>query len=585
MKKYHFFLLTAVAASMAFTSCDEDRLDIPQKGVSAVEDFYKSDDDALSALTTIYADTYNNFSFEPGTCGWNYSPYFLFTNGLGDDIFFAGSDPSDCSGEREFHDFRMTTANGLVEAGYTIFYRSIDKCNLLISNFTSEERNIQLTPVIKQCIAEARVMRAFDYMMLGIYYGRPPVFTEPQTAADNQPNAESQDAVFDFVVSEIDKALPDLIERKNTDDYEGAVRITKGFANAVKGKTLIWQKKWSEAKKALEEVINSGKYALVPSDQMHTIGHASFKGSSEIVFEFNLQTGGNVQPNQIGNLQQGNAPYTFNWRYENLKGVTGKGSLQFDNMLGDGWGWINPSKSFCDALIENDGMESARRKAWIISYDEMLYDLKWASDGDSYSPGKTDTKASDKNRGIGGKFNYVYGNCGYFAWKTVMHEPNDNIYGNWCGTWNRNFTIMRYAEVLLLYAEACAQNGETSGPGLDALNEVQKRAQSKTISSSLSLKAVQTEKLLEMWQEGCRGVDQIRWGLTASLEKQDWEVPVLHDRLNEGGSVHEGYVVQDEHADVFKNAGAGFKPQKNELLPFPLAAIERNSNLEQNPGW
>lgn len=578
MKKYNYLLLlSAVTATAAFTSCDEDRLEIPQKGVTPMEEFYQTDADAESALITVYADTYDNLAFMGDVTGWNYSPYLALTTFLGDDIFLAGSGTGDAGAEREYHDFRYNTSNSVVLGGYTGFYRSIHKCNLLLNNF----EKIASPTTMNRCMAEARVMRAWDYLMLGIYWGTPPIVTEVLTKEDAPANAASQDAVMQWVVDEIDAALPYLDERKGTDDYEGAVKITKGFAYAVKGKALLWKKDYAGAKAALYEVIKSGKYALVPSEDMQKIGHANGKGSSEIVFEFNIQPSANV--NIAGsNRQIGNFPYTFNWRYEFFAATPTD-----DRLLKDGWGWVNPSKSFCDALIANDGMESARRKAWIISYDELLYDLAWpgdtAADGKSnFTPGKTDAKVNDPGRGLGKEY---YGNCGYFCWKTVMHEPNDNAAQNWCGTWNKNFTIMRYAEVLLMYAEACAQLGETSGEGLKVLNDIQNRAQSAHVSTALSLEEVQNEKWFEMFQDGCRSVDLIRWGKTETLKTQDHEVWNLTDKILTGGSEHEAVVVKDAQSDVFKNAGAGFKPGKSELLTFPETVINLNKSLKQNPGW
>lgn len=575
MKKNNFLMLLAAASALMVTTtaCDEDKLEVEQKGKTPIEEFYKTEDDAESALVGVYADTYNNFAFESEYTGWNYSPYLALINFLGDDIFLAGSGTGDCGPEREYHDFRYTTSNSVVLAGYAAFYRSIHKCNLLINNY--EVAGATLSTKVKRCIAEARVMRAFDHMMLGIYWGTPPIVTEVLTGDSRPGNAESQASVMEWVAKEIDLALPDLDERKGPDDFEGAVKITKGFAYAVKGKALLWKGDYAGAKAALGEVIKSKKYALVPSEEMCKIGHCDGKGSSEIVFEFNLQSDGTTN---LGNRQMGNFPYTFNWRYEFLQPLNADAC----NLGADGWGWVNPSKAFCDALVANDGMNSARRKAWIISYDEMLYNLAWSSDGDNFTPGKTDAKESDPKRGLKQEY---YGNAGYFCWKTVMHEANDNLRQSWCGTWNANYTIMRYAEVLLMYAEACAQAGDTDGSGLAALNEVQTRAQSQHISSSLTLAEVQNEKWFEMFQDGCRGVDLIRWKKYESLKTADHEVWNLTDDMLTGGSKHKAVIKLDAQSSIYKDAGAGFKEGKNELLPFPQRAVDLNSALKQNPGW
>ncbi len=92
MKKYNYLLLlSAVTAATAFTSCNEDRLDIPQKGVASIEDFYQTDADAESALVTVYSDTYDNYAFMGDVTGWNYSPYIALTNWMADDVVMPGS--------------------------------------------------------------------------------------------------------------------------------------------------------------------------------------------------------------------------------------------------------------------------------------------------------------------------------------------------------------------------------------------------------------------------------------------------------------------------------------------------------------
>lgn len=579
MKKI-FFVLTMAAATL-FAGCNQDLLNIPQKGVLTMEDFYKTDEDAQAALTTVYYDTFKNFAFMGEVTGYNYSPYFGLTNYQGDDIYMAGSGPDDCVGEREFHDFRYTYNNIVVEGGYTMLYRSIQKCNLVICNFT-EEKVGTLTPVMKQCIAEARAMRAFDHMILGIYWGTAPIIEEVITGDARPANAESQAAVMQWVADEIDKALPGLTERQSVNDKPGAVRITKGFANAVKGKALLWKGDYSGAKAALKAVIDSKKYELVPTERIGELLHADGKANEESVFEFSLEFDpATTDYFGIASRTGWNAHMTFNWRFENMQNGTSVAGdeAQVNN---NGWGWMNPTGAFARKLIENDGMESARRKAWIMTYDEYLYNVKWAND-ENYAPGKTSFKATDKTRGINNVG--VYGCEGYFNWKNVVHKAQ----GDLCpvGEGIRNFSIMRYAEVLLLYAEACIQSGDAA-EALKYINMIQKRAGSKTISSSATMDVLKTEKMLEMYMEGCRSADLIRWGDTATLEAADSYVPSFRDKLTDGKAAeHEGYI-SDDGADFYKktySSTLGFKKGKNEFLPFPKAEMDLNPNLTQNPGW
>jgi len=583
MKKY--FLLLLSVGFLVSTGCNEDQLDIPQKGVISVDNFYQTDKDAEAALTVVYYDTHKNFSFMGEVTGYNYGPYFALTNFNSPDAWLAGSGPEDCVDERAYQQFRYTNDNLVPLGGYTAFYRSIHKCNLVINNFTEERLGKPLTPTMQRCVAEARVMRAFDHMMLGIYWGTPPIVTTVLSGSDRPENAESQKAVMTWVANEIDAALPYLEERESPSDYEGAVKITKGFALAVKGKALLWKGDYAGARDALKEVIDSEKYELLPSENMHYILHGKGKGSREVVFEFNAV----YVPGVVTNLQQRagwNDIMTFNWRFENMA------ALADSQIKSGGWGWMNPTGDFASDLIANDGMESARRKAWIKTYDELLYDHKWAADPDDWTPGSdgaNEYKKTDKGaRGVLANAR-IHANEGYFIWKNVPHvDQGDVINEGWAGTWNKNFQIMRYAEVLLMYAEACAQTSETSddADGLAALNAIQNRAGSNYVSDDLDLKDVKNEMRFELWLEGDRAVNLIRWGDTQPLVNAGSYMPDLRDALNyEKGSEHGVYIDASEATYYKDTYDIGFKPGKHELLPFPKRAVDLNSGLKQNPNW
>ena len=393
----------------------------------------------------------------------------------------------------------------------------------------------------------------------------------------------------DWGVKEIDAALPDLTEKSSVNDKAGAVRITKGFANAIKGKALLWKGDYAGAKSALAAVINSGKYALVPSNRMGDLLHGNGKANEESVFEFCLEFDPSLQDYFAMAGRTGwNAHMTLNWRFKHLAGVPDKdghtGQITDASVNQNGWGWMTPTGAFARKLIENDGMESARRKAWIKTYDEILYEIQWAKDPTPFVPGKTAAKATDGQRGVDNVG--VYACEGFFNWKTVVHPDRNDLCS--VGEGQRNFGIMRYPEVLLMYAECCAHDGDADGSGLKALQSIQNRAQANHVSSKCTLDEVKTEKMLELWMEGCRSADLIRWGDTATLESADAYVPTYRDKLTDKmADEHEGYI-SDEGADFYKKTypqTLGFKKGKHELLPFPKREMDLNPEIKQNPNW
>ena len=107
----------------------------------------------------------------------------------------------------------------------------------------------------------------------------------------------------------------------------------------------------------------------------------------------------------------------------------------------------------CAAFVANDG-DSYRRKATIISYEEFLTELEWPSDGGDLNAKTKAEKLADPARGIANP-DGLYGQCGYLQRKYTFAAEDRSA--NWYPF--NNFIITRYADVLLMYAEACAQAG------------------------------------------------------------------------------------------------------------------------------
>ena len=509
MKKI-FIALTVAAASLMFVGC-ESRLDIPRKGVIDMSTFYQTDADAESALVAAYYTAGRFLSNTMWTsAGWNDCPFLSMWEYATDEIYVAGSDKTDGQSGNEIQAFRMDYNNSLIAGTYECYYMIIKAANDVIDHFAEAAD----TQVKKRCVAEARILRAQAQLLLALAWGTPPI-VESNLAGDAKPeNAASQDAVLQWVADECDKAIPDLTSKTSVDDKKGAVKVTKEFAYALKGKALISKHDYAGAKTALKEVIDSKLYKLVPGDQMASLNHNSGRASTEAVFELNFQF--------------------------------------------------------------FDGMDSYRRKAWIKSYDEVLYDMPYTSDKDGVD------KKTDKTRGV--MDSGLYGHVGYFMWKRLFRQEDrvmaDGNVANW------NLTLMRYAEVLLLYAECCAQTND-DGSGLAALKLVNERAGSKTPVTVCDMKTVKSEKFLEGWLDGTRFQDLIRWGDAATeLADNGKYYPTFYDAMSKKGEAeHRGYIDESDADWCAKLYNVGFKTGKSELFPFPFNEMQLNPNLVQNPGY
>ncbi len=568
MKKI-FIALTLACAAFVFSGC-EDRLDVQQHGVISMEDFYQTDEDAEAALVNVYYTAGRFLSNSMFTdAGWNECPLLNPFEYASDDMYCSGENKADGVSGNQINAFWLDSNNDVIAGSWESYYMIINAANLVIDHFAEAAD----TKVKKRCVAEARVFRAHAHLLLALGWGTPPIVDHCLTGADRPGNAESQKAVLEFVVKDLDQAVGDLDERSSTTDMDGAVKITKGFAYALKGKALMFLGDYNGAKEALKKVIDSKKYDLVPSEKMTSLYHYSGRGNEETVFEFNLKYDATVTDYYW--RAQPNFKSLWGWRASKIAIPHGAGSELPEN---DGWGWYNPSKKFVDALLENDGYDSARRKAWIKSYDEILYEMPYGSDKDC--PTLADKK-KDPKRGVTAS-DGVYGNVGWFMWKRLYRQED------WCqaGEIQWNLVVMRYAEVLLMYAECCAQTGDNSG--LQYLNKIQERAQAKHKSTSLTLAEVQKEKFLECWMEGCRFVDLVRWGIAdKELANNGKYLPNWCDEMvSKGAAEHKGYI--DDHDATWCTTAhpeMGFKKGKNELFPFPFRELNVNPNLVQNPGY
>lgn len=578
MKKLTISLI-AVAFALGFASC-ESYLDIDQKGVVAQENFYKTPEDAQSAMTSAYYIAGRFLSNTMWTsAGWNDSPLLSMWTYASDDIFVAGSDKTDGQVGQEIQSFVHDANNALITGTYECYYMIINACNLVICNFDAESSN----PTIRRCVAEARVLRAQIQLYLALGWGTAPIVDHILGGNEKPGNAQSQEFVLQWIADECDAAINSgaLTSKTGVNDKKGAVVITEEFAYAVKGKALISKKDYAGAKTALKKVIDSNKYELVDGKDMTSLNHFSGRANKEVVFELNYLFDASL--NNYGRTQP-NFRLLWNWRVDKMKAPTGAGTEVYNN----GWGWCNPSKKFVDKLLEWDGMDSYRRKAWVKSYDEVLYDMPYLSDATKTT---REQKETDDERGINASTG-LYAHCGYFMWKRLFRQEDAVAESGDVGNWNTN--VMRYAEVLLLYAEACASlDGDSDGSGLVQLQKVHDRANSKAVITKCDMPTVKTEKFLECWLDGTRFQDLVRWG-DAEKELGDGGkyYPSYKDHFFDESketktATHQGYLDESDADWCVKAKGdaIGFKKNKNELFPFPFTELNVNPNLKQNQGY
>lgn len=600
MKKILFstILTLAATATMTLTTSCEDQLDIEQKGVIPSEKFYQTDADAEAALVAAYEGFMCNVvgrNHDGGGPGI-YTPYKIITNMCGDDVLYASGNYGDHEFSGMLNEFRYDAEAEVPKFMYTGLYLSVYTCNLVTDHF----QNAADTPVKKRCVAEARVLRAFDYFLLANLWNNPPFIDHvlagtdlPYNCNKDPENPMDHKQLIQWVAKECEEAAADLDERKGTDDKDGAVKVTKGFAWALAGKAYLFAGEYDKAKTALKKVIDSGKYALVPGDRYMDNFHIEGDGNEEKVFEINFEynagKGAWAGMIQRSSWMESNA---WNWRAGNFV----KSPQRVYSGI-DGWGGLGVPQWFGDEFYANDG-DSYRLKATLKRIDDAVYKMEYADP--ALNAMSVEEKMKSKEVGINDPVQGLYDNSFWLAFKQIIRkaDTDGNKYGD--NIRLNNYVVMRYAEVLLNYAEACLNTGDQS-EAKKYINMIQERAGSKTISQTVDMDVLKREKSYELWLEGCRWFDVMRWKDAKAIERLKnvgSDCPHLFDKLFRAPKADDRKVTWEHGTEAnsrfytvstsaAKDAGfeVGFKEGKHEFFPYPQTVKDKNPNLEQNPGW
>ena len=586
MKKILFSTILALAATgtMTLTTSCEDQLDIEQKGVIYTENFYKTDADAEAALVAAYEGFMCNVVGRNHDGGGPsiYTPLKLILNECGDDVLAAGANSGDNTFGIMLNQFYYDAEAEVPKHMYTGLYHSVYTCNLVLDHFAKGTTAVQ-----KRCAAEARVLRAYDYFLLANLWGTPPLVTQaldpsaqPFNCDKDPEHPMNHQQLIEWIAQECENAANDLDE------------VTKGFAWALAGKAYLFAGKYEEAKTALKKVIDSEKYDLVPgekyADNFHIEGDANEEKVFEVNFEYN--TG---KSNWGGMIQRSSWMETNYWDWRADHFVVSPNKVYCGGV--DGWGGLGVPQWFGDEFYKNDGDHSYRLNATLKHIDDAVYHMPY---GKKEIDNMTDEqkKTSDKI-GINDPVQGLYGNSTWLAFKQIMRAPDtqgkkygDNIRLN-------NYLVMRYAEVLLNYAEACIQTGDLDEAKI-YINKIQERAGSKTVSETVDMDVLMKEKSYELWLEGCRWFDIMRWNDTKAKErltKAGTVVPHLFDKVFRAPKADDQDVTWEHGSEANSrfyttntpetNFKVGFKEGKHEFFPYPQTVLDKNPNLKQNPGW
>lgn len=512
--------------ALMFSSC-EDNLIIPQHGVLNYDTYYSDDEEIETAGTCMYL-AYHGMEHN----------YCLTRHMLGDDTFAGGATRGDRTDLEALNEFTFDAENTYLEEVFTTFYEIIYAANVVLGQIDPE-----FSEVAARTVAEAHVFRALCYFDLTTLWGTPPIVDHELSGSEyDQPNATQED-LWAFIEEDLTTAISsgDLPEKSGVNDSE-TWRVTKQFAQALLGKAYLWQEKYSEAASMLDNVINSGLYALFTEADYGDLRLVDYKHNCESVFE----------TNRVWDSNNSWHNYTSYYLYINYR--MDKMDYPTDTpILNKGYGFAVPKDDLYQAFVSVEGADGYRLNQTMLTYDQLKEKLSISISSGSSVIGE-----------------------GYFMWKNRVLADQRGGSSSW--VYYADIIWMRYAEVLLLAAEAQYRAGNTA-KATTYFNQVRSRAQAPTVSS-VTLDQIKVEKRLELCLEGVRYQDLLRYdaigetatGASTLCANNGTTYPVIYSN----GSIE--YV-------SCNNAAHGFKTGKHEYLPFPATEVRLNSNITQNPGY
>ncbi|RUT71842.1 RagB/SusD family nutrient uptake outer membrane protein [Flavobacterium cupreum] len=499
MKKYtHLFLLTGMLFSTVFSSCSDDFVETKPNYSIDSENYFNSKEDYDQALVAAYdvlQSTYVNV---------------LLGEIASDNTLAGGESPTDVVGFQQVDDMIHTPVNSNLHDIWNWMFAGVQRTNYILEfkDKTDFEGKAQL-------LAETRFLRAYYHFELVKWFGGIPLKGDARFKLGDETKIprSSVAEVYASIEADLTYAVANLAP---TTTQKG--RITKGAAQALLGKAYLYQNKFAPAASTLQALINSGPYSLVTD--YNSIFEMAGENGAESVFEVQYT---DIEGAGFGCLQcsEGNVAVGFS-------GVRGYEGPFFSS----GFSFNIPTQESADAFQTGD----KRKNIAILDINA------WALANANY----------DNGNGI--KFGKGNEDTGFFNRKYLPRKRSDGAQGDLNLTNPNNYRAIRYADVLLMAAEAYNRGAIDDGKAKEYLNLVRRRAfgdlnHDVNLTGASLTDVILNERRVELFGEGHRFFDLVRTGKAVGT------IP-------------------------------GFKANKNELFPVPIEEIQfAGGNWAQNPGY
>ncbi|MBL7968621.1 MAG: RagB/SusD family nutrient uptake outer membrane protein [Prolixibacteraceae bacterium] len=471
MKKRIIYVTSFLALAFGSISCSDSFLELEPKTGQVEANYYKTEDQALLALTAVY-DAYSvqNWQFVPTMADiWS------------DDAFCGGSNISDMSQWQDMEMFAMTPENNSSGDLWNRCYSGIYRANLYLQKQADIEWK---TDGLKARMeAEALFLRAYFYWDLVRHYGYVPVITSVLPSVEDYKTLpqNTPEEVFKQIASDLLKAVAVLPVQISSAEKG---RISKAAAQALMARIYLYHEGFAKP------VIGLSTW----SDGKTTIDKAYVQAALEQIISSNVYS---LLPNYAD---------LWDWAKQNTKESILEIQYSEKAKSGDWGGWnINGNFSCVWISVRNPEGDASVFPGW--SFATMTWSL--ANEFEAGDPRKdatiynADTKLT--------KYNKAFMNTGYFNKKYMANAAYVGSGGDQAHNFPRNFLDIRYAEVLLMAAELYLTDNPSKALGY--LNQVRTRSMGTAKAlTSITLDAIYHERRVELAGEGQRKWDLLRRG-------------------------------------------------------------------------
>jgi starch-binding outer membrane protein, SusD/RagB family len=485
--------IITIALVVLFTACSDDFLNKAPLDSINTSNFFQTKEDAIAAI---------NGAYQPLQWPKLYNMRMWTTDIMAGNSIVGAGGGDDGRETQDMMNFVTATDNPGVLDLYRGPAPGILRCNLVLQRVP--EMNID-EDLKNRILGEAKFLRAHYYFILVRFFGDIPLILVPQVPGDDLRPARTPKAeVYKQIIKDLEEAIVQLPKRE---DYspEDKGRASKGAAAGMLAKVYLNLGEWQKVVDLTNQVTELG-YRL----NNNYVDNFSVANENSVESLFEVQYLGKTRYDFWGDQNQASWLSTF----------TGPRN---SNMVAGGWGWNQPTEEFVSAYEQGDLRKDAT----------VLYEGGPQLFGQDYAAS--------------------YSMTGYNLRKFLVSKSVAAAYDES----PLNFPILRYADVLLMKAEALNELGRTSEAEAP-LNQVRARVNLPTVSG-LSKDAFRVkvlhERRMELAFEGHRWFDLIR--------------------VNNG----------QYGIDFLRSIGKANATEKHLLFPIPQAEIDSNPNLTQNPGY